>query len=267
VQAGLARLLGIDPEAIYQRRNKEAAEAANFNAEEAAGKRAISAEDQEFARRNRLAEALMAGVGYTSGAGSIANMGQTALQSARNSMRQRNALENQIIDMGPASRMAGLKAGETAYGHSMPGLVAGVKAGVDLAQVGEQSSARAEAARAALDAKIAQAATNDERQRIAAAEMRFQNARKEIYGQMDKAGVTPGSPESAPFTEQINNIGQSIYGRLQVPQYFVPDPVMKPPVVPPKPPGVFDRLFGAGTKVTRPGTVDFNQLSSRTAKP
>jgi hypothetical protein len=174
-------------------------------------------------------------------------------------MRERQSDERRLIDIGPAARMAGLKAGETAYGHAMPGLVSGVKAGVDLAQVGEQSSARAEAARAALDAKIAKAATDDERQRIATAETRFQFARKEIQGQMDKAGVTPGSPEAAPFTEQINSIGQSIYGRLQVPQYFIPDPVMKPPVVTPKPPGVFDRLFGAGTR-TAPKTIPFSSL-------
>jgi hypothetical protein len=267
MQAGLARLLGIDPEEIYQRRSKEAAEASNYNPEERAIKQGNIQERTAAYDRNKLARALMAMAGQTSNYGAIAAGGAQAENDADQAMRERQRGESQLVDMGPASRMAGLKAGETAYGHAMPGLVSGVKAGVDLAQVGEQSSARAEAARAALDAKIAQAATNDERQRIAAAETRFQNARKEIYGQMDKAGVTPGSPESAPFTEQINNIGQSIYGRLQVLPYFVPDPVMKPPVVTPKPPGVFDRLFGAGTKVTRPGTVDFNQLSSRTAKP
>jgi hypothetical protein len=259
MQAGLARLLGIDPEAIYQRRNKEAAEAANFNAVERAGYARQADEKKALFDQNRANRALIGMAGYSTPALAIAAGGGQAINDEDRFMRERQSDERRLIDIGPAARMAGLKAGETAYGHAMPGLVSGVKAGVDLAQVGEQSSARAEAARAALDAKIAKAATDDERQRIATAETRFQFARKEIQGQMDKAGVTPGSPEAAPFTEQINSIGQSIYGRLQVPQYFIPDPVMKPPVVTPKPPGVFDRLFGAGTR-TAPKTIPFSSL-------
>jgi hypothetical protein len=144
----------------------------------------------------------------------------------------------------------------------MPGLVSGVRSAVDMAQLGESSANRAEAAasRQQRQAELAaNAATADERQRITAAEARFQNARKEIYGQMEKDGVQPGSPESSRYSEQINSLGQSIYGRLQVPQYFVPDPVMKPPVVAPKPPGVFDRLFGAGTPKA-PKVVPFSSL-------
>jgi hypothetical protein len=238
MQAGLARLLGIDPEAIYQRRNDEAARAANYNPEERAIKQGHIQESSAAYERSKLNRMLMAMAGQTSNYGAIAAGGAQAENDADQAMRARQRGEGQLVDMGPASRMAGLKAGETAYGHAMPGLVSGVKAGVDLAQVGEQGALRAQMAKDALDAKIAKAATDDERQRIAAAETRFQAARKEIQGQMDKAGVDPGSPQSAPFTEQINSIGQSIYGRLQVPQYFIPDPVMKPPVVTPKPPGM-----------------------------
>ena len=263
MQAGLARLLGIDPEAIYQRRNEEAARASNYTPEERAIKQGHIQESSAAYDRNKLARALLAMSGQTSNYGAIAAGGAQAENDADQAMRARQRGEGQLVDMGPASRMAGLKAGETAYGHAMPGLVSGVKAGVDLAQVGESSANRAESVAARAEA----AKTADERQRIQQAEQRFQAARKEIYGQMEKDGVQPGTPESSRYSEQINSLGQSIYGRLQVPQYFVPDPVMKPPVVPPKPPGVFDRLFGAGTKVTRPGTVDFNQLSSRTAKP
>jgi len=259
MQAGLARLLGIDPEAIYQQRRTEAARDANYNAEERAAYARQADEKKTAYDQNKLNRMLLGMGGYSTNYGAIQGGGATAVNDEDRFMRERQSDERRLIDIGPAARMAGLKAGETAYGHAMPGLVSGVKAGVDLAQIGEQSSARAEATRAALDAKIAKAATDDERQRIATAETRFQFARKEIQGQMDKAGVTPGSPEAAPFTEQINSIGQSIYGRLQVPQYFIPDPVMKPPVVTPKPPGVFDRLFGAGTR-TAPKTIPFSSL-------
>lgn len=238
MQAGLARLLGIDPDAIYQQRGAGAARDANYTAEERAGKQRIIDERTAAYDRNKLNRMLMAMAGQTSNYGAIAAGGAQAENDADQSMRERQRGEGQLIDIGPASRMAGTKAGEAGYQHGITGLTSGVKAGVDLAQVGEQSANRMQLVKTALDAKIAQAATNNERQRIAAAETRFQFARKEIQGQMDKAGVTPGSPESAPFTEQINSIGQSIYGRLQVPQYFVPDPVMKPPVVTPKPPGM-----------------------------
>jgi len=193
--------------------------------------------------------------GRSTNAGAIAAGGAAAQNTRNQALAARQKAEGELINIGPASRAAGLKAGETAYGHAMPGLVSGVRSGVDLAQVGESAANRAES----VAARAETAATNDERQRIQQAEQRFQAARKEIYGQMEKDGITSGSPESARYAEQINNIGQSIYGRLQVPQYFVPDPVMKPPVVPPKQPRVLDRLFGSGTP-TSPKIVPFSSL-------
>jgi hypothetical protein len=150
MQTGLARLLGIDPEAIYQSRRSEAARDANLSAQEAASKRALNAEREAFEMRNKLGEALTAGSGYVSGAAGLANIGRTAVNIDRNAMQRRHALENEIIDMGPASRMAGTKAGEAGYQHGMTGLTSGVKAGVDLAQTGEQGALRAQMAKDAL---------------------------------------------------------------------------------------------------------------------
>jgi hypothetical protein len=150
MQAGLARLLGIDPEAIYQRRNEEAAKAANYNPEERAIKQGHIQESSAAYDRNKLARALMAMSGQTSNYGAIAAGGAQAENDADQAMRARQRGEGQLVDMGPASRMAGLKAGETAYGHAMPGLVSGVKAGVDLAQTGEMAATRADAAAARL---------------------------------------------------------------------------------------------------------------------
>jgi soluble cytochrome b562 len=271
MQAGLDSLLAIRPEELFQRRNKEAAEAANYTAEERAGKQRIIDERAAAYDRNKFNRMLMAMAGQTSNYGAIAAGGSQAENDADQAMRERQRGEGQLIDIGPASRAAGTKAGEAGYQHGMTGLYHGVDAAARMAQTGEMAATRAES----LAARVAKAATDDERQRIAAAELRFKDARKEIQGQMDKAGVTPGSPESAPFTEQINSIGQSIYGRLQVEKYFIPDPAMKPPVVTPEPPGPFDALFGAGIKTNRPnrpnrpssGAVDFYQLSSRISKP
>lgn len=253
MQAGLARLLGIDPEVIYQRRNKEAAEAANYTAEERASKQRIIDERTAAYDRNKLNRMLMAMAGQTSNYGAIAAGGAQAENDADQSMRERQRGEGQLIDIGPASRMAGTKAGEAGYQHGITGLYHGVDAAARMAQTGEMAATRADA----LAARIAKAETDDERQRIATAETRFQFARKEIQGQMDKAGVEPGSPQSAPFTEQINSIGQSIYGRLQVPQYFIPDPVMKPPVVTPK---QSSNWFSPGVKSGPKVLVPFNSL-------
>jgi hypothetical protein len=265
MQAGLDALLAIRPEEIYEQRRIAAARDTNFTPEERAAKERQIQERSAADKDAELINFLLGGSGRSTNAGAIAAGGAAAQNTRNQALAARQQAEGQLIDIGPASRAAGLKAGETAYGHAMPGLVSGVRSGVDLVQAGESAANRAES----VATRAANAATADERQRITTAETRFQFARKEIQEQMDKAGVVPGSPEAAPFTEQINSIGQSIYGRLQVPQYFVPDPVMKPPIVSPKNPGMFQSLFGSGTRINRPGngTVDFNQLSSRTSKP
>lgn len=154
LQAGLARLTNIDPEAIRQSRRDEAARDANFNAAEVANKRALDAERQNFYDRNKLAEALISGAGYTSGAGAIANMGQTAIRGARDSMQQRHAMENQLIDMGPAARAAGIKSGDTGYEQGIRGLGAGVDAAARMAATGEASASRAQAAKDALEGRL-----------------------------------------------------------------------------------------------------------------
>jgi hypothetical protein len=242
MQAGLDALLAIRPEELYEQRREAAARDTNFTPEERAAKERQIQERSAADREAAFINGLLGMAGRTTNAGAIAAGGAAAQNTRNQALAARQRAEGELINIGPASRAAGLKAGETAYGHAMPGLVSGVRSGVDLVQAGESAANRAEAAlsRQQRQAELAaNAATADERQRITAAEARFQNARKEIYGQMDKAGVEPGSPQSAPFTEQINSIGQSIYGRAQVPQYFIPDPVMKPPVVPPKQPGMF----------------------------
>jgi hypothetical protein len=256
MQSGLDALLAIRPEEIYEQRRIAAARDTNFTPEERAAKERQIQERSAADKDAELINFLLGGAGRSTNAGAIAAGGAAAQNTRNQALAARHRAEGQLIDIGPASRAAGLKAGEIAYGHAMPGLYHGVDAAARMAQTGEMAAGRAEAVAARAEA----AATADERQRLQQAETRFQAARKEIYGQMDKDGVQPGSPESARYAEQINSIGQSIYGRMQVPQYFIPDPVLKPPVVPPKSPGVFDRLFGAGTPPKTPNVVPFTSL-------
>jgi hypothetical protein len=151
MQAGLARLLGIDPEAIRQSRGEEATAAANYTPEERMAKERQIQERSASYDRNKLARALMAMAGNTSNYGAIAAGGAQAANDADQAMRERQRGEGQLVDMGPASRAAGLKAGESAYGHAMPGLVSGVRSGVDLVQTAEQGANRAQAARDAAE--------------------------------------------------------------------------------------------------------------------
>lgn len=150
MQAGLARLLGIDPEAIYQRRNKEAAEAANFNAVERAGYARQADEKKALFDQNRANRALIGMAGYSTPALAIAAGGGQAINDEDRFMRERQSDERKLIDIGPAARMAGMKAGETAYGHGMTGLTSGVDAAARMAATGEMAAGRADAAAARL---------------------------------------------------------------------------------------------------------------------
>jgi len=241
MQAGLARLLGIDPEAIYQQRRTEAARDANYNAEERAAYARQADEKRTAYDNNKLNRMLLGMGGYSTNYGAIQGGGATAVNDEDRFMRERQSDERRLIDIGPAARMAGLKAGETAYGHAMPGLVSGVKAGVDLAQVGEQTANRMQIAKAALDAKIEMATNESERKALISA--RDAADKNPIVVGLVKEITTNNmgmdAPENVKRIQDIYNIQRQIYkSRGFDPDQFVPPPVAAVPV-PAKPPGMF----------------------------
>ena len=142
MQAGLDALLAIRPEEIYEQRRIAAARDTNYNPVERAGKERIIQERSAADKDAELINFLLGGAGRSTNAGAIAAGGAAAQNTRNQALAARHRAEGQLIDMGPASRAAGLKAGETAYGHAMPGLVSGVRSGVDLAQVGEAAAGR-----------------------------------------------------------------------------------------------------------------------------
>jgi len=254
--AALAALHAIRPEEIYKNRNEEAARAANLNPEERAAKERHIAERQAFDDRNAFANALIAGAGYTNQASGIANMGQAAARNARNSMLQRIAGENELVDMGPESRKAGIKAGEAGYTHAMPGLYHGVQASVDLekaAQMGaatrENALERMQRAKDALDAKIEATANENERKKLVnARDAADKNPTVALYMKEILAnGLGADAPENARKMRDVERITRQIYeSRGFNPDLFVPPaPAVVTP--PPKPPGVFERVFGGGS--------------------
>jgi transcriptional regulator of met regulon len=241
MQAGLDALLAIRPEELFKQRSEQAAMDANYNAEERAGKQRIIDERSAAYDRNKFARALMGMAGYSSPALAIAGGGAAAANDADQAMRERQRGEGQLIDIGPAARMAGLKAGETAYGHAMPGLVSGVRSGVDLAQVGEQSANRMQLAKNALDAKIEMATSERERKELVNA--RDAADKNPLVVSMIKE-ITANNmgidhPENAKRLTEIYAIQRQIYrSRGFDPDQFVPPPVAAVPV-PPKQPGMF----------------------------
>lgn len=160
MQAGLNALLAIRPEDVYEQRRIAAARDTNFTPEERAAKERQIQERSAADKDAELINFLLGGAGRSTNAGAIAAGGAAAQNTRNQALAARQRAEGQLIDIGPASRAAGLKAGETAYGHAMPGLISGVKAGVDLAQVGEQGANRAQIAKdaAELRAQVAREA-------------------------------------------------------------------------------------------------------------
>lgn len=144
MQAGLDALLALRPEEIYQRRNEAAARDTNFNPVERAGK---ERQIQESSAANREAEfinGLLGMSGRSTNAGAIAAGGAAAQNTRNQALAARHRAEGELIDIGPASRAAGLKAGEAGYQHGMTGLYHGVDAAARMAATGEMAATRAQ---------------------------------------------------------------------------------------------------------------------------
>jgi hypothetical protein len=187
------------------------------------------------------------------GAGAASENYQASMRdSDRARLLDRQKQESGIVDVGPAARMAGMKLGSEGERTAMTGLAQGTGDAVRLEQI------QAAAARSG--------AGPDEFKRLSVAEIRFDNARKQILSQMKERSIEPGSPESAPYYQQINQIGQSIYQRMQIPDLFVPDPVPSAPEAPPANsrsmwlPDI-GRIFGSGTPpAAQPRVVPFSSI-------
>ena len=160
MQAGLNALLAIRPDDVYEQRRIAAARDVNYNPVERAAKERQIPERSAADKEAEFINALLGMSGRSTNAGAIAAGGAAAQNTRNQALAARHRAEGELIDIGPESRKAGLKAGETAYGHAMPGLISGVKAGVDLAQVGEQGANRAQIAKdaAELRAQVAREA-------------------------------------------------------------------------------------------------------------
>lgn len=275
-ERGIRTLLGQSPQDIYARRKAEAATEANYTPEERAQRERQIAEraayDQQYfnpeAERNRaITRGLLSAAGGTTPGATLARMGvgiEGAREAAEIANRQRlldrQKQAQELIDVGPAARMAGLKYGSEAEKYAMQGMHYGTDAAARLAQVGEAAASRAATAKSAEEAR-----------RIQQAEARFDANKRVILGQMDKLGIEPGSPESAPYYARINEMGKTIYERFQIPQYFQPDPLPSAPVAPPPKAGfgnTIKGILGLNPSTAPLGrVVDFSQIPRSAPQP
>ena len=241
MQSGLDALLAIRPEEIYEQRRIAAARDTNYNPVERAGKERIIQERSAADKDAELINFLLGGAGRSTNAGAIAAGGAAAQNTRNQALAARHRAEGQLIDIGPASRAAGLKAGETAYGHAMPGLVSGVKAGVDLAQVGEAAAGR----------QLRQ----DELSRIKDLELEERvrnnvsnNIKNDRYIQgwvKQLENLTPSDPSYPAINQAIFNRENQIRAEAGLPPRSAPQMVAD--TTPPKPPSFLQRITGSGS--------------------
>jgi hypothetical protein len=264
---GIRNLIGTrTPDETFRQRTEEATRAIDYTPEERAIMQRQMADRSRFdaeryspeqQQQEALTRFLLGGAGR-SGIGSIMAGAGAASENYKSGMRDsdrarmldRQKQEAGIVDVGPAARMAGMKLGSEGERTAMTGLAQGTGDAVRLEQI------QAAAARAG--------AGPDEFKRLSVAEIRFDNARKQILGQMKERSIEPGSPESAPYYQQINQIGQSIYQRMQISDLFVPDPVPGAPVAPPaSTSGGLRGFLGLSPTQPRQNVVPFGQLPTR----
>jgi hypothetical protein len=128
---GIQSLIGTKtPEEAARENEARAAAAANFTPEDAATKRQDNQEKANAADRDKLARALMAMYGQTSNYGAIAAGGAQAANDADQAMRERHRGNDEFINVGLASRIAGTKAGESRFKDVLAGMSQGVDAAV-----------------------------------------------------------------------------------------------------------------------------------------
>jgi hypothetical protein len=112
--------------------------------------------------------------------------------------------------------------------------------------------------------------------KLTAAENAFTRQKAQVLKMMQDRSISSDSPDAIPFFNQINELGQAIYSRLGVADYFVPDPIPSAPDAPTAAAPGYGRMIlnaltptfgGSGQPTPRPsssGAVDPNNPLLRT---
>jgi hypothetical protein len=193
---GIRSLIGSKtPEQAASEMEARAAAAANFNPEERAAKERQIRERTAFDKDSELTNFLLGMAGRSSIGSAIAG-GGAALQNTRNqALAARQRAEGELIDIGPASRTAGFKAGEARFRDVVLGMAQGVDAAVKQAQVASSAADRA-LAREGMDYNRAATTMATLTGRITAAKKDINDAYiKSINGLFIPAGQKPNNAQ------------------------------------------------------------------------
>ena len=210
---GIQSLIGTKtPEEAARENEARAAAAANFTPEDAATKRQDNLEKANAAERNKLARALMAMSGYTSNYGAIAAGGAQAENDADQAMRERHRGNDEFINVGLASRIAGTKAGESRFKDVVAGMSQGVDAAVKQAQVASSAADR-QLAREGLTANNAQNRYTAIQAQITRESTRIDRLHKDSAAELSIRGLKPNEYKIA--LAEINAVRDLGYQQIQ----------------------------------------------------
>ena len=208
-QQGIRNLIGTrTPDETFEQRTERATRAADYSPDERAARMRqvadLSASDaRAYSPEQQGLEALIqffvgganrsnAGSVYAGGAAASENYKASMRDADRNRLVDRQKKESDIIDVGPAARLAGMKLGSEGERTAMTGLAQGTGDAVRLMQMSERAAA---------------AGNPDEAKRLAAA-ARHINGDKTL-GAMSKAltkFIEEGSTESSGYNQLIQDM-------------------------------------------------------------
>ena len=141
---GIQSLIGgTTPEQAARENEARAMIAANYTPEEREAKERQIQERSAVDRDSELINFLLGMSGRSTNAGAIAAGGAAAQNTRNQALAARQRAEGELIDIGPASRMAGTKAGEARFKDTVLGMSQGVDAAVKQAQVASAAADRA----------------------------------------------------------------------------------------------------------------------------
>ena len=210
---GIQSLIGTKtPEEAARENEARAATAANYSPEEAATKRQDNQEKTAAYERNKFNRMLMAMAGQTSNYGAIAAGGAQAANDADQAMRERHRGNDEFINVGLASRIAGTKAGESRYKDVVAGMSQGVDAAVKQAQIASSAADR-EVAREGLTANNAQNRYTGIQAQITRESTRIDRLHKDSAAELSIRGLKPNEYKIA--LAEINAVRDLGYQQIQ----------------------------------------------------
>lgn len=210
---GIRSLIGDKtPEQAARENEARAAAAANFTPEERAAKERQIQERTAFDRDAELTNFLLGMAGRSTPGLAIA-AGGAAAQNARNqALAARQRAEGELIDIGPKSREAGTKAGESRFKDVVTGMAQGVDAAVRQAQIVSSAADRA-LARETLTADKAKTAYTGVQAQITRESSRLDRIHKDAVAELAIRGLKPNEYKIA--LAEINAVRDLGYQQVQ----------------------------------------------------